>query len=361
MKNYTWILVAAVVMVLMCNFDVCAGGGWGGWGGNNGGFSFPGFGGQGNDNDNDDRGFDLDDVDIKITVNGTTVSLEDLKDTDFDFDVLVGIATGSQVDLSIVIGDNTYGTSFSRRRTTSSSSNSTQQNSDSNEPTITTTTTVVYNTSTATDPNTDAVKIGEAIDNRTDVSTTPSQTQPVAVEPIPAARISTPEVQRQATGQAGVSKATYASNTLDVSFTILEKEGDTGAVNVEKALAAKVNGTQTLDEYLKSLDYSDAKQRKVLAQMILNGIEPQQNDQFFDGVLYSWGNITSNLGASDVFCINGSMVAYGGDPSTGSPGSVAGKGRMSLNSGNVLMQYDPKKAGLLTPTVTLKRVQWNSY
>jgi hypothetical protein len=169
-----------------------------------------------------------------------------------------------------------------------------------------------------------------------------------------------PVVVRQATAQEGVSKLTVTSRTLNVRFTILQKVSESGADTVESALAAKVSDAQTLDEHLKSLNYEDPKQRRVIAQMLVNGIEPDPSDQFFDGVMYSWGNISCNLNPGDVFCINGSMVAYGGDPA-GAPGSIEGKGRVTFNSGNVLMQYDPKKAGLLTPTVTLKRVQWNSY
>jgi hypothetical protein len=71
------------------------------------------------------------------------------------------------------------------------------------------------------------------------------------------------------------------------------------------------------------------------------------------GVTYAWGDVRiqsreNNVPVGGVFRQRGALVAYGGDPSLGSPGQ-AGTGNISISARSALFTYDSSYVGLVEP------------
>ena len=90
-------------------------------------------------------------------------------------------------------------------------------------------------------------------------------------------------------------------------------------------------------------------------------------DQDLTGVIYTWGNFNARLGSGDVLNMTGTLIAYGGDPSSpvnSAPGTVAGKGRIDVEAGNVGLTYDPNYISDLLAgidSIRVKRRLWATW
>ncbi len=83
-------------------------------------------------------------------------------------------------------------------------------------------------------------------------------------------------------------------------------------------------------------------------------------DQDLTGVIYTWGNFNARLGTGDVLNMTGTLIAYGGDPSSpvnSAPGTAVGKGRIDLSAGNVGLTYDPNYISDLLANINSIRVK----
>jgi len=90
-------------------------------------------------------------------------------------------------------------------------------------------------------------------------------------------------------------------------------------------------------------------------------------DLQLEGLIYSWGNFTATLGDTGLdkwgpLDVKGAIVAYGADPTSGSPGS-SGTGRIDITAKNAEITWDDRKlaslASLGASTVTLRRSVYN--
>jgi hypothetical protein len=80
------------------------------------------------------------------------------------------------------------------------------------------------------------------------------------------------------------------------------------------------------------------------------------DDVLLQGVVYSWGNFSVQAGDSATpswgeFNLNGCMVAYGADPSTGQPGTAGGT--IDVTSRTATLSFDPRSVSQLCKQNTL--------
>lgn len=87
------------------------------------------------------------------------------------------------------------------------------------------------------------------------------------------------------------------------------------------------------------------------------------------GIVYSWGNFVARLGHGSLpgnsgnLKLDGSLIAYGGDPSVDEPGAN-GRGLVSILADNVELTFDPSYMGALDSTLPenfqLTEVSWSN-
>ena len=88
-------------------------------------------------------------------------------------------------------------------------------------------------------------------------------------------------------------------------------------------------------------------------------------DVSFAGAVFAMGNFTTNIDNGNLY-IRGVLSAYGGDPESQAPGSVAGSGTIDITSpGSVEFMYDPSylmnKSNTGETPSYLDRISWNFF
>ncbi|MCR4783491.1 MAG: pilus assembly PilX N-terminal domain-containing protein [bacterium] len=100
-----------------------------------------------------------------------------------------------------------------------------------------------------------------------------------------------------------------------------------------------------VDPELASDNFRDNKSVQLLESQTRFG-SLKYSDQDISGVLYAWGNINIDIGQANNLNLNGTMIAYGGDP-TGVPGTAFGTGNINVNASQASMIRDTSYMNLL--------------
>ncbi len=114
----------------------------------------------------------------------------------------------------------------------------------------------------------------------------------------------------------------------------------------EADLKTNLGKTQEfVDPELASDNFRDNKSVQLLESQTRFG-SLKYSDQDISGVLYAWGNINIDIGQANNLNLNGTMIAYGGDP-TGAPGTAFGTGNINVNASQASMIRDTSYMNLL--------------
>ncbi|MGM9992398.1 MAG: PilX N-terminal domain-containing pilus assembly protein [Candidatus Bruticola sp.] len=118
-----------------------------------------------------------------------------------------------------------------------------------------------------------------------------------------------------------------------------------GSTEVDTVLSSSdiSNVQNCIDKDLASDNFRDNKEAQ-LADLMTRYGQLKYSDQDISGVIYAWGNINADIGASSTLNLTGAMVAYGADPKTKTPGKDK-KGTITINAGSIGMTLDPDYMG----------------
>ncbi len=141
----------------------------------------------------------------------------------------------------------------------------------------------------------------------------------------------------------GTLEGEGATFTAEGNMTVISREVRVGNGNGNGGDVAKIQG---LNFYVKN----DLTISSLQAGGSFDNI-------FIDGLVYCWGDFRGLAGGEGAprwgeFDIDGALVAYGGDPTSSSPGSD-GKGKISIAGGFIDLTWDGKN---LASVVQLQRV-----
>ncbi|MGM9998265.1 MAG: PilX N-terminal domain-containing pilus assembly protein [Candidatus Bruticola sp.] len=117
-----------------------------------------------------------------------------------------------------------------------------------------------------------------------------------------------------------------------------------------------------VDHNLASQNFRENKGNQLNELMARYG-EVKYSDQDISGVIYAWRNINVNIGSNSTLNLTGSMVAYGGNPNSSTPGNGEG-GQIKIDAKAVGMTLDPDYMGAFISTNArrkLKQIMFSSF
>ncbi len=133
------------------------------------------------------------------------------------------------------------------------------------------------------------------------------------------------------------------------------------AIALPKGLqVAAIRASLKSSGIISSLEAFTARKETQLEKLERKFGELDYADQDLTGVIYTWGDFNARLRSSDTLNMTGTLIAFGGDPSSpvnSAPGTVAGKGRIDLEAGNVGLTYDPSYITDLMANINSIRVK----
>jgi len=143
----------------------------------------------------------------------------------------------------------------------------------------------------------------------------------------------------------------------------ITSQGSLSVVGAGADLSATANAEEGVNMYAKG-------------DITLSTLKDKGNDQYefkdikLKGLVYTWGDFDAKMGNDDPsvkrgkFSLEGTLVAYGGDPANGKPANT-NKGLVNIDAEEVKLKFDP--AYLLSVMKTLpdnvqfKRTAWTAY
>lgn len=165
---------------------------------------------------------------------------------------------------------------------------------------------------------------------------------------------------------AGQSAIVSATGTVRFGANV---KGEGGSITSEKDIKLVGNGTQL------SASLADGLTLYAKENVVLSSLQDKGNNKWdykdikIKGVIYSWGDIEVKTAESDPgvnkqgkFELEGTMVAYGGDPA-GNPGTN-GDGKIEVQANEASLKFDPAYLLQLTtapPPGPLKQTLYNVY